>query len=545
MERTSKSRHMASSSYQSGEYEPIDDASVLSDDVLETQQREAAAALSNIDTSAASAEDDTSNLISIDHAIELLGFGRFQYMILVASGLCFAADGMQVILLTFLTPLLKEAWGLSNGQAAGLTSTLFAGAMLGTLILGPLADTIGRRPVFLLAATIISLAGLGTALAPNYGTVVAAIFLVGTGVGGLTVPFDILAEFLPAEGRGTNLLKIEYAWTVGVLYVVAVAYVLLQGREPPAWRLLTCLCACPCVVSLVVGWCHVPESPRWLASKGRLDEAMRVLRKAAVANGHADVALIFPDTMALRSEPEEKRATLSDLFQPRWREITLRLWGGWFGFAFAYYGTLLITTRVFSSAAQGDDDKVDHPESFDYSAIFVSSMAEFVGTTVAIVAVDRFGRIPSQVVSYALAGTLLCSLCVLAEYGAPRWTLVALGFCARVCEMAATCITWVSTAEILTTEIRGTGHSAANAMARIGAFFCPFLVEGNTPLIQVGMAMLVVHAFTAFCVAKLPETKGRGLGLVDDDDYDSEDSDLALVSSDDASCLAMLSGELT
>lgn len=82
-------------------------------------------------------------------------------------------------------------------------------------MLGPLADKWGRKPVFILAASIIACFGASTAFARNYEEVLAVMFIIGIGIGGLTVPFDTLAEFLPSEGRGTNLLLIEYFWTFG------------------------------------------------------------------------------------------------------------------------------------------------------------------------------------------------------------------------------------------------------------------------------------------------------------------------------------------
>ena len=139
-------------------------------------------------------------------------------------------------------------------QAAGLTASLFAGALLGTLVLGPLADRRGRRPVCLLAAALISTAGLLAAAAPHYLWLLLALALVGVGVGGLTVPFDVLAEFLPNDHRrGTHLLCIEYFWTAGCLYVVLLAYLLLESFQQQHWRLLTALCALPCLLSLDFG----------------------------------------------------------------------------------------------------------------------------------------------------------------------------------------------------------------------------------------------------------------------------------------------------
>lgn len=124
----------------------------------------------------------------------------------VFQGLCFAADAMEVLLLSFLSVILTVEWGLEGHQNDTLISVVFLGALMGTLILSPLGDSIGRRPVFSLTAAIIAFFGVGTAFCPNYATLLFARFMVGFGVGGLVVPFDTLAEFLPAEYRGPNLL---------------------------------------------------------------------------------------------------------------------------------------------------------------------------------------------------------------------------------------------------------------------------------------------------------------------------------------------------
>lgn len=460
--------------------------------------------------------------ISIDNAVEAVGFGSFQVRVLVAAGICFAADAMQVILLTFLTEVLQKEWDLSEGFTESITSCLFAGSMLGTLVLGPLADSIGRRPVFLLSGVIISIFGFGTALAANYWILTAMVFMVGVGVGGLTVPFDVLAEFLPSERRGTYLLLIEYFWTVGCLFVVLAARMTLHA-EVAQWRLFVFVCSIPCLLSVFLAYLHVPESARWLCAEDRTDEALRIMRQVAQTNG-LDPFVVFPEGTKLLEESEKQEASMKDLLTPKWRWTILRLWGAWLTFAFGYYGVIEAITRVFEGdQASSDSNTASHPSStssldesrqhdFDYTAIFVSSAAELVGTTLVIVAVDRAGRISSQVVSYTSAGVCVCLLCVLASVGSSRNLLVSLGFTARVFEMAGTCVTWVSTAEILTTEVRSTGHSTANALARLGAFCTPFIVQGSIPLTYVGLIMLLTHLFTALCVSKLPETKGRGMG---------------------------------
>ena len=131
--------------------------------------------------------------ITVDDAVELIGFGKFQLIALIATGMCFCADSMEIALLSFLSIEVSEGWGLSSMQAASITGVVFFGELIGALVLGSLGDRIGRRPTFLMASSLITLSGGATALAPNYHALLIVRFVVGFGIGGLIVPFDIFA----------------------------------------------------------------------------------------------------------------------------------------------------------------------------------------------------------------------------------------------------------------------------------------------------------------------------------------------------------------
>lgn len=119
--------------------------------------------------------------ITIDEAVDRIGIGRFQQTILLASGSCFMADSIQVLLLSFLTRRLQRDWEISDVVGSMITSCLFAGATIGTLVLGPLGDRIGRKPILLSAGLIISIFGTLTALCPNYMCLFPIIFCIGFG----------------------------------------------------------------------------------------------------------------------------------------------------------------------------------------------------------------------------------------------------------------------------------------------------------------------------------------------------------------------------
>ena len=235
---------------------------------------------------------DEINKITVDEAVEAVGCGKFQYKILFAAGLSFSADGTEVLLLSFLSPLLEDVWNLTPQKAAFIISVLFAGSLIGTLVLGPMGDVYGRRPIYLISSIFVSIFGLGTSFAGNYYVLLIMIFCVGFGVGGLTVPFDILAELVPAKVRGQFLLQIEYFWTIGTLAVPLFAYFTI-GMDS-SWNIFVFVCSIPCIIGTVCGAFIVPESPHWLVAQGRSEEALILLRRAAAVN-RKDPNEIFPN----------------------------------------------------------------------------------------------------------------------------------------------------------------------------------------------------------------------------------------------------------
>jgi MFS family permease len=489
--------------------------------------------------------NNDTNRVSIDDAMELLGMGYFQYQILVAAGLCFMADAMEVLLLSFLAPILQVEFQLTERQMDTIISVVFAGALLGTLILSPLGDMVGRRPMFRVTAAVIAIFGVLTAFSQSYTSLLIMRFLVGFGVGGLTVPFDTLAEFMPGTFRGRGLLYIEFFWTFGTLSVPLVAYFTLSG-ETTNWQLFVILCSVPCIVSTVLGIILVPESPRWILEQHQNERALDVLKHAAYKNGK-DPTTLFPEGTVLydptitHHEPTTKSkmtdddyehqeqqpstfrcannattftghcdfSSIYELFSPTWKRITMLLWGAWFGLGFLYYGTIIAVSIVFT---HNNNTAMDEDFHFDYSAIFISASSEIFGLLIVLSTIDKYGRILSQTVAYYIGGVACFVLGFVAYYNGPRFVLIIFAFLARMAMMGSSCTTWVSTSEILTTDIRATGHGAANAMARLGGFIAPYLITRRNSSLFIGSIVLFVATVTAECSRRLPETAHTALG---------------------------------
>lgn len=221
------------------------------------------------DTEHNESEDDDNNTVlvmDIDEAIDRLGMGMFQFQIILACGLCFASDAMEVLLLSFLALILQSQWGLSEGQSDSIVSVVFVGAMMGTLVLTPLGDKRGRKIVFAITAATIAIFGILTAFCNTYPQILMVRFMVGCGVGGLTVPYDALGEFMPSSRRGKNMLATSFFWTAGSLLVPLFAWLTIgrnhnsnsdgginesntSSPEEGSWRAFVMLCALPSAVS--------------------------------------------------------------------------------------------------------------------------------------------------------------------------------------------------------------------------------------------------------------------------------------------------------
>jgi MFS family permease len=126
--------------------------------------------------------------MSIDDSINKIGTGKFQHYLLFAAGTSFMADSMEIMLLSFLTLVLKREWDWQNDsdktvdtKLASITAIMFFGAMAGTTVLGPLGDRIGRKPVLSYSAFIISFFGIMTAFCNGFISLLVVRFIVGFG----------------------------------------------------------------------------------------------------------------------------------------------------------------------------------------------------------------------------------------------------------------------------------------------------------------------------------------------------------------------------
>src|SRR6516162_4994799 len=214
--------------------------------------------------------------------LDRLRWGRFHTLVVVALGITWILDGLEVTLAGSVSGALKDSPRLafSNADIGLASSAYLLGAVLGALFFGWLTDRLGRKKLFFITLAVYLLATAATALSWNVWSFALFRFATGAGIGGeYTAINSTIQELVPARYRGWTDLVINGSFWVGAALGAIGSIVLLAPdllAPDLGWRLAFFIgAALGLVIFLMRFW--LPESPRWLMTHGRLDEAKRAL----------------------------------------------------------------------------------------------------------------------------------------------------------------------------------------------------------------------------------------------------------------------------
>lgn len=429
--------------------------------------------------------------------LERLPWTRYQRMLLLVVATAWLFDSIDLASLTFLLSPISTEFGLTRTQAGLVGSTSFLGMLVGAIAAGALADRLGRRRVFQWSIVIWGVASIALALCWDFHSLLAFRFLLGLGMGAeFPVAAALMAEFLPADRRGRGAAILEGAWPVGFVLAGALAYFI---TEPFGWRAMFVFEACLALWALAIRR-FIPESPRWLASKGRHAEADKIITdiektvEAITGKPLPEPAAPIGDTA---TGPE--RGGFRDLFSPAYRRRTLSLWAVWFCILLGYYG---LTTWLGNLLT---DRGLDVIHSIQY--ILLMALWGIPGFLSAAYLVERIGR------KLCLAGYTLASAAAAFAYGqaGDQTELIVTGSILQFFFFGMWSSIYAYTPELFPTRSRGIGMGTATAAGRLGAVLGPTLVPiildkaGAAAVFTVSAGLFFIAA--SLVMLLLPETK--------------------------------------
>jgi putative MFS transporter len=331
-------------------------------------------------------------------------------------------------------------------------ASALAGSLVGSLLLGRLADQIGRKRIFQATILWYSVFTALTALAWGPVSLFALRFLAGIGLGGmLVVDPSLLAEYLPPQRRGRLLVLLDFFWPIGLLLAIGLSWVFLD-RLDGAWRWLFIAAALPAFLAYAARRA-LPESPYWLARHGRLAEAAGVLGDIA---GYP----IHGDSLAVAVEPS---SSPRELFGARLRATSAVITLVWIALNVSYYGLFIWLPGVLG--AQGTVDLNV------YVLLALVALAQFPGYAASLWLVEAWGRKPTLATFLGLGG--VSALTFALAHSTPVY--VAALFFVGFFNLGAWGAVYPYTSELFPTRLRSTAFGMVEGVGKAAAIAGPYL----------------------------------------------------------------------
>jgi MFS family permease len=412
-------------------------------------------------------------------------------------------EGAVVFLTGIALPLIHGEWGLSTSEMGLVSAASLFGILIGASALGGLSDRFGRRSLFLIEMVLFTAFLVGVLVSPDLPVLIACLFGLGLALGcDYPTAHLMISETISSQSRGRLVLSAFAFQSLGAMAGTLIGLVVLGNATTlGAWRWMFGIIIVPAVV-VTVARLFVTQSPHWLVIAGRVQDAQREMER--LLERHPP----YPARVTLQTEPDvpgHGEGRLRQILRPPWRRSTVLASVPWFLQDLGTYGIGIFTPVIIASTL-GTPDRVDpgNPAPQHVAQIVQSdalgtkgaAMIDIllvVGIVLAILLVDRVGRIKLQVIGFlGCAVGLAVAAASTVFTGGMQTVLIFAGFMLfnLMTNLGPNAMTYLLAGEVFPTHLRGTGAGFAASAAKVGAVLTAFLFP--VLLVDLGQTVLLL-----------------------------------------------------
>lgn len=398
-----------------------------------------------------------------------------------------AIDGFDVLAISFAAPGIAAEWGISRGALGIVLAMELIGMAAGSVVLGSIADNLGRRPIILGCLVVMASGMYLASQATSVNALLATRFVTGVGIGGMLATTNaMVAEYSNARHRNFNVVLMATGYPVGIIIGGSLATILLAYFD---WRAVFILGAAMTGVLLPAIWFLMPESISYLAQKKRPD-ALAQINRILTRMGHA----------VLEQLPvsEEKSTGWRDLFSPQLARTTILLTTAYLAHIITFYFILkwipnIVVDMEYSPASAG-------------GILVWANVGGAVGS-VLLGGLTHYFRLRSLIIT-----ALIGSIVMINVFGMGQVNLTSLAIVAGITGFftnSAVVGLYAMLAQSYPTHLRAGGTGFVIGMGRAGAVLGPiiagFLFEGEFSLTAVSFVMALGSLVAIFALMFLKE----------------------------------------
>ncbi len=411
-------------------------------------------------------------------------------------GLLMLFDSWDSVVIAYLLPVISPQWHLAPFQASLLPFCGFGGQFIGAIVFGSLAEKYGRLPIIKLLVLAMSLLAIACAFAGSYEQLLVFRAVQGLAIGGaLPVTISYINEIAPTATRGRFFGTFQFLMISGfALSSLAARWLVpLYG-----WRIMFGLGALPLLVLPFVQ--ALPESPRWLAARSRLEDALRSLQRLGCG--------ALPDAKSrVATAGGNEKIPFSMLFAPGVRNTSTVVLLMWFLTSLVSFGLSTWIPSLYTSMF-----KIPLAQSLDYN--LMATLGVLVLPLILRLSIDRIGRRPLPLLGTAIGGIALVALVFVDPRATPL--VVSLAIIGQLGISISSMVLWPFTAETYPTRIRSLALGTSSSVARAASSATQLLVGGVLQFTGSASPIFVAFGIASFAVALLwlfgtRETAGRAM----------------------------------